>query len=161
MNKTKNKAAFRTQNRALNSKPQAKCPHLLLYCCFVLFLFSSVNNTIKNDLKRCHTKTHSTERQSKMRKQHPQILLCWLETNKPALHLNWHGSGLPTWETKIQIIVCIPRYKLTNHFYLCSENTTKVISMYTYSFENHISNLFHMLNIEVITNKSQIALQLY
>lgn len=51
-------------------------PHLRLYCCFVLFLFSSVNNAIKNDLKQCHRKARSTDTQSKMRKQYPQILLC-------------------------------------------------------------------------------------
>lgn len=114
-------------------------PHLLLYCSFVLLLFSSVNVVIKNDLKQCHRKTRSTKTQSKMRKQYPQILLCWLETSRPALRLNWHGSGLPTRETKIQFIVCLLWYKLTNHLYLYSQNTTKAISMHTYNFNKLLS----------------------
>lgn len=139
MNKTKNKAVFGTQNRAPNSKPQAKC----LTCFFIVPLFCFFSPRLISLLKmilNSATEKHVPPKHSlKMRKQYPQILLCWLETSRPALRLNWHGSGLPTRETQIQFIVCILWYKLTNHLYLYSQNTTKVISMHTYNFNKLLS----------------------
>lgn len=107
--RTKQKTKQRSEHkreRLIANRRQNTSPASLLLLCFLSF--SSVNNAIKNHLKWCHRKTRITETQSKMHKQYPHILLCWLETDKLALHLNWHESGLPARETQIQIIAPLP-----------------------------------------------------